>query len=91
MVARTTDRVLLVGAGVGATPVRAILDDLPAHVDVTVILRASTRSELVLPVVRAGAVLAVLDLDSPHLDAFSPDEADRLATLVADVFAEASF
>jgi L-methionine (R)-S-oxide reductase len=50
-----------------------------------------TRSELVLPVVRAGAVLAVLDLDSPHLDAFSSDEADRLTTLVADVFAAASF
>jgi len=50
-----------------------------------------TRSELVLPIVRDGRVLAVLDLDSPHLDAFSPDEAERLSTLVADVFAEASF
>jgi predicted ferric reductase len=46
--ARTTDRVVLVGAGVGATPVRAMLDDLPAQVDVTVILRASTTAELVL-------------------------------------------
>ena len=46
--ARATDRVVLVGAGVGATPVRAMLDDLPAHVDVTVILRASTHAELVL-------------------------------------------
>jgi GAF domain-containing protein len=50
-----------------------------------------TRSELVLPVVRDGRVLAVLDLDSPHLDAFSTEEADRLTTLLADVFAEASF
>jgi predicted ferric reductase len=46
--ARETDRVVLVGAGVGATPVRAMLDDLPAHVDVTVILRASSAAELVL-------------------------------------------
>jgi predicted ferric reductase len=46
--ARITDRLVLVGAGVGATPVRAMLDDLPAHVDVTVILRASTNAELVL-------------------------------------------
>lgn len=50
-----------------------------------------TRSELVLPVVRAGVVHAVLDLDSPHLDAFSREEADRLSSLVADVFAKASF
>ncbi|MEA2748330.1 MAG: L-methionine (R)-S-oxide reductase [Myxococcales bacterium] len=50
-----------------------------------------TRSELVLPVSRAGTVLAVLDLDSPHLDAFSAEEAERLASLIADVFAKASF
>jgi len=50
-----------------------------------------TRSELVLPVIRDGRVVAVLDLDSPHLDAFSPEEAERLSTLVADVFAQASF
>lgn len=46
--ARGADRVLLVGAGVGATPVRALLDDLPQHVDVVCILRASSRRELVL-------------------------------------------
>lgn len=50
-----------------------------------------TRSELVLPVVRDGRVLAVLDLDSPHLDAFSSEEAERLTALVRDVFAKASF
>lgn len=50
-----------------------------------------TRSELVVPVVRAGTVLAVLDLDSPHRDAFSAEEAERLSALVADVFAKASF
>ncbi|MBV9214203.1 MAG: ferredoxin reductase family protein [Actinobacteria bacterium] len=42
------DRVLLVGAGVGITPVRALLEDLPAGVDADVIVRASSDRELVL-------------------------------------------
>ncbi len=46
--ARARDAVLLVGAGVGVTPLRALLEDLPAHVDVEVLLRASTEDELVL-------------------------------------------
>ena len=46
--ARETDRVLLVGAGVGVTPVRAMLEDLPRHVDVVVIVRASSVHELIL-------------------------------------------
>jgi GAF domain-containing protein len=50
-----------------------------------------TRSELVLPVERDGRVLLVLDLDSQHLDAFSSEEAARLAALLADVFREATF
>ncbi|HEV2368518.1 MAG TPA: ferredoxin reductase family protein [Acidimicrobiales bacterium] len=46
--ARRTDKVLLVGAGVGVTPLRAILEDLPRHVDVTVVLRWSTAEQAVL-------------------------------------------
>jgi len=45
---RETDGVLLVGAGVGVTPLRALLEDLPRHVDATVIVRATSREELVL-------------------------------------------
>jgi ferredoxin-NADP reductase len=45
---RRGERVLLVGAGVGVTPLRAILEDLPSHVDVTVIVRASSAGDLVL-------------------------------------------
>jgi predicted ferric reductase len=45
---RKGDAVLLVGAGVGATPLRALLEDLPRWVDVVVLLRAHTREELVL-------------------------------------------
>ena len=50
-----------------------------------------TRSELAVPIVHAGRVEAVLDLDSPHLDGFSRDEADRLVALMADVFRDANF
>jgi ferredoxin-NADP reductase len=46
--ARITDKVALVGAGVGITPLRALLEDLPAHVDVVMISRASTHADLLL-------------------------------------------
>jgi len=45
--ARTFDRVALIGAGVGITPLRALLEDLPAWTDVVVIVRASTVDDLV--------------------------------------------
>ncbi len=45
-----------------------------------------TRSELVIPVVVRDELIAVLDLDSPHLAAFSEAEADRLLALVSEVF-----
>jgi ferredoxin-NADP reductase len=40
--------VLLVGAGVGITPIRAILEALPQHLDTEVIVRASSREDLPL-------------------------------------------
>src|SRR6185295_15997136 len=43
-----SDRILLVGAGVGTAPVLALLQELPAATDVIVLLRASTRADLVL-------------------------------------------
>ena len=46
--ARHTDRVVLVAAGVGVTPIRALLEDLPRHVDVVAILRGRSRRDLVL-------------------------------------------
>ena len=45
--ARRGDKVALVGAGVGITPLRAVLEDLPAGVDVVVVHRASKREHLV--------------------------------------------
>jgi predicted ferric reductase len=45
---RKSDKVVLVGAGVGSAPILSLLQDLPAHVDVVVLLRASTQRELLL-------------------------------------------
>jgi predicted ferric reductase len=46
--ARHGDRVLLIGAGVGITPIRALLEELPADADVVVALRGSRPEDLVL-------------------------------------------
>ncbi|MEA2249601.1 MAG: hypothetical protein QOH46_4130, partial [Solirubrobacteraceae bacterium] len=88
--ARSRDAVLLVGAGVGVTPLRAILEDLPANVDVEVVLRASTREELVLEhevadlVQRRGGRLhrlvgprSAIPLNAAALRDLVPDVADR--------------
>lgn len=45
--ARVREGVALFAAGVGITPVRALLEDLPAGTDVVVVVRASTPAELV--------------------------------------------
>jgi predicted ferric reductase len=45
--ARTTNRVVLIGAGVGITPLRALLEDLPGDVDVSVVIRASSPADVV--------------------------------------------
>lgn len=48
---------------------------------------AASRSELVVPVARKGAVVAVIDLDSPFPDHFTPQDAaliEALAALIAD-------
>lgn len=45
--AQSSDGVVLIGAGVGVTPLRALLEDLPAGTDVVVLLRASRAADLV--------------------------------------------
>jgi predicted ferric reductase len=44
--ARLSDGVLLIAAGVGVTPLRALLEDLPGDADVVVILRASKAADV---------------------------------------------
>lgn len=46
--ARRTDRVVMIGAGVGVTPLRALLEDLPPHVDTVLLARAHDERSLVL-------------------------------------------
>jgi predicted ferric reductase len=88
--ARHADRVLLVAAGVGATPVRALLEDLPEDVDVVTILRGTSRRDLVLRDeiaqrvgARAGQLHEVVGpraqapLDAPTLRRLVPDIAQR--------------
>jgi predicted ferric reductase len=50
------DRLLLIGAGVGTAPIFALLQELPEETDVIVLLRASTRQDLVLSDDVAGEV-----------------------------------
>lgn len=48
---------------------------------------ADSRSELVVPVMRGGAVIAVIDLDSPRQERFDDEDKagfEALAALVAD-------
>jgi predicted ferric reductase len=45
--AQSSDGVVLIGAGVGVTPLRALLEDLPDQTDVVVLIRASTVDDLV--------------------------------------------
>ncbi len=46
--ARLTDAVVLVAGGVGITPIRAILDELPAHAHVEVLYRAPRTDGVIL-------------------------------------------
>jgi predicted ferric reductase len=46
--ARQTDKVCLIGAGIGITPLRALAEDLPAQVDAAMLVRARTVEELPL-------------------------------------------
>jgi ferredoxin-NADP reductase/DMSO/TMAO reductase YedYZ heme-binding membrane subunit len=83
-------RVAMIAAGVGVTPVRALLEDLPAHANPVVVLRALSEDELLLgneirDLVRAhgGRVLGAfgsrheLTLDPRTLRANIPDLPER--------------
>jgi predicted ferric reductase len=88
--ARSKEQVALIGAGVGITPLRALLEDLPASVDVTVVMRASSTEDLVhrdeviaLVKQRSGRLHEVIGprdevrFDARALRHLVPDLADR--------------
>jgi ferredoxin-NADP reductase/DMSO/TMAO reductase YedYZ heme-binding membrane subunit len=71
-------RVALIAAGVGVTPVRALLEDLPPGADPVVVLRASSEDEVLLGKevmelarARGGRVLGAFG--SRHLVTLGPD------------------
>lgn len=55
------------------------VDAFPGHIACD----AASRSELVVPIVRDGRVVAVLDLDSPEPARFDPDDASGCEALAA--------
>ena len=59
------------------------VDAFPEHIACS----SLTRSEIVLPVWdRSGSLLAVLDIDSNQLNAFTQTDVDALAPILASVF-----
>jgi L-methionine (R)-S-oxide reductase len=77
---------IAVGHGVCGTAARdrstVVVPDVtafPGHIACD----SASRSEVVVPVVRGGDVLGVLDLDSPSLARFDADDARGLERLVA--------
>ena len=59
------------------------VDAYPGHIACS----SLTRSEIVLPVWdRSGSLLAVLDIDSNQLNAFTQTDVDALAPILASVF-----
>ncbi len=63
----------------GETQLVADVHAFPGHIACD----AASRSELVVPVLRDGAVIAVIDLDSPHLARFDAEDAAGIEALAA--------
>jgi GAF domain-containing protein len=71
------------GAALGETQLVADVHAFPGHIACD----ARSRSELVVPVKRGGAVVAVIDLDSPSLARFDAEDRagiEALAAMLAD-------
>ena len=70
-------------AASGATQLVADVHAFPGHIACD----AASRSELVVPIIREGAVIAVIDLDSPRPARFDAEDRagfEALAALVAN-------
>lgn len=66
-------------AASGATQLVADVHAFPGHIACD----AASQSELVVPVLRDGAVVAVIDLDSPKPSRFTPEDASGIEALAA--------
>ena len=66
-------------AATGETQLVPDVHAFPGHIACD----AQSRSELVVPVIRDGRVIAVIDLDSPTPARFTPDDARAIEALAA--------
>ena len=74
-----------VGSGVCGTAVKTGRTQLVPNVhefDGHIACDSASNSEIVVPIVRGGAVFGVLDIDSPLFDRFSEEDKIRLEQLV---------
>jgi GAF domain-containing protein len=65
-----------------------LVEDVHAFAD-HIACDAASRSELVVPLIRDGRILGVIDLDSPHLARFDRDD-QRGIEAVAQIYVKAS-
>ena len=63
-----------------------IVPDVEAFAD-HIACSSSTRSEIVLPVIAGGKLIAVLDIDSDRPDAFTSEDAAALEAILENAFA----
>ncbi|MDP3552062.1 MAG: GAF domain-containing protein [Novosphingobium sp.] len=68
-------------ASTGATQLVPDVHAFPGHIACD----AASRSELVVPVIRNGAVIAVIDLDSPSPACFDAEDAHGVEALAAAI------
>ena len=85
---------IALGKGVCGTAARemktlvvADVDQFPGHIA----CHSASRSEIVVPLVRGGHVIGVLDVDSPSLARFSDDDRAGLERVVASLMKVNSF
>jgi len=81
---------LRVAASEGIVGAAAMLKEPVLVPDVTVdprylLVNPETRSELAIPMLHKGRIIGVLDLESPQLNAFSPDHVQTLSILAANL------
>jgi L-methionine (R)-S-oxide reductase len=79
---------IAIGAGVCGTAAATGLPQRVADVDAFpghIACDAESRSELVIPVIKNGSVVAVLDLDSPLPDRFGPEDEAGMVKLIGAI------
>lgn len=95
---RTRERSLLIGAGIGIAPLRALLEDLPGGSDTVLVYRVGSEQDLVLrqelvdlAVAKSARVVTVVGHRVPGRTTWLPaqashlDDAEALRQLVPDV------